>query len=447
MKCASFRLLLAALLAALGLPAVAHATAGPAVDTAPGHVVVQIDDGSVRNDVDAGGVSHAVALPDGSALLFGSGAAKGVLYATKIGVRGALDRSFGSAGVAAFPAPGGATSSLRQVLRQPDGKLLFISAWHSTLPRFAPNDLLVTRTNSDLSLDRSYGLNGTTITGIGEGCGSCTPAALAPDGSLVLTGTTGDVPSPPAPSKLRWALTRLTAGGTVDTSFGAGGIATIATEGPASGFNVARGPGATIVTEAQMSNGMDSRILLTRLTASGAPDPTFAGGTPIITPLSSGFGMLVDDDGSVVLNGSVPAAPGAPHSQELLARYSPTGVPDAAFGAGGFVDLGRSAAPVQLLPAAGGTVLVVEAAGPALAVRAVTPHGAIAGRRDLRLRFGGGTSSFLVSVRPRPVATARKNSFRGRQLLRRADGSYLLYGGVSIVRPTGEGTGFSIGRF
>ena len=32
-----------------------------------------------------------------------------------------------------------------------------------------------------------------------------------------------------------------------------------------------------------------------------------------------------------------------------------------------------------------------------------SPSGAIAGRRGLPLRFGGGTSSFLVSVRPRPV--------------------------------------------
>ncbi len=439
-----FTVLLAAV---LGLAGVARAAAGPAVDSAPGRVVVQVDDGSVRPDVDAGGALHAVALPDGSALLFGSGAADGVLYATKIGSRGALDRSFGTAGVATLRAPGNAISGLRQVLRQPDGKLLFVSAWQSTLPQFAPNDLLVTRTNADLSLDRSYGLDGTRFTGIGEGCGSCTPAALAPDGSLVLTGTTGDVPSPSARSNLRWALTRLTPQGAVDASFGASGIATIATDGPARGFNVAIGPGGTIVTEAQAANIMESRLLLTRLTPNGTPDPAFAGGTLIVTPLSDGFGMLVQDDGAIVLNGSLPLAPGPPTRREALIRYTPAGAPDAAFGAGGFVNLGRTASPLQLLPAAGGSVLVAETATAELTVQAVLADGAIAGRRYLRLRFGGGTSSFLVSVRPRPVATVRQNSFRGRQLLRRTDGSYLLYGGVAIVRPTAEGAGFSIGRF
>ena len=63
-----------------------------------------------------------------------------------------------------MPAPGGASFALRQVLRQPDGKLLFVSARFSTLPQFAPNPLEVTRVNADLSIDPTYGTNGTRIT-------------------------------------------------------------------------------------------------------------------------------------------------------------------------------------------------------------------------------------------------------------------------------------------
>jgi len=67
--------------------------------------------------------------------------------------------------------------------------------------------------------------------------------------------------------------------------------------------------------------------------------------------------------------------------------------------------------------------------------------------RDVNLPFGGGGSSFLVSVLPRPVASLLQNSFVGNRLVPRPDGSYLVTGGVSVSQPTGEGTGFSIGRF
>src|SRR5688572_28174033 len=182
---------------ALGLPTAAQAAE---LDTAPGRVVIRVDDGSVQRNVDAGGAALGVALPDGSALLFGSGAgSQEVLYAAKIARNGALDPSFGSGGVKTFPAPGGRSFALRQVLRQPDGKLLLVAARFSTLPQFGPNPLEVTRVNADLSIDGSYGIDGTRTTPIGEGCAACTTAALAPDGSLVLTGIVGSA-GPPAPN-------------------------------------------------------------------------------------------------------------------------------------------------------------------------------------------------------------------------------------------------------
>ena len=436
---------------ALGLPA--GAQAAPEIDTAPGRVVIRVDDGAVQRNVDAGGAVQAVALPDGSALLFGSGAgSQDVLYAAKIARNGALDPAFGSGGVKTIDAPGGASFALRQVLRQPDGKLLMISAHFSTQPQFAPNALEVTRVNADLSIDRAYGIDGTRTTPIGEGCAACTTAALAPDGSLVLTGIVGQAGppiTPNTPPDFHWALTRLTPSGAVDTGFGSGGVATVAATGSTSGFNVAFGPGGSIVTEGQVSNGMTSQILLTRLTSSGAPDPAFAGGTPILVPLASGFGMLVQGDGSVVLNGGPLGAPSSliDPSFEKLVRYTAAGAPDAGFGAGGSIDLGSGTFPSQLLPAAGGSVVVASGATGARTFRLVTATGTIPVRRTVNLRFGGGGSSFLVSVRPRPVGSLLQNSFASQQILRRPDGSYLVPGGVQVRQPTGEGAGFSIGRF
>ncbi|MDT7803232.1 MAG: hypothetical protein QOI78_6665 [Actinomycetota bacterium] len=455
------RLVAALLIAGLGLPAGAQAAAGPTVSTAPGRVVFPADAGATVDNVDAGGASLATALPDASTLLIGSGAGN-VLYAAKLGLHGALDRSFGAGGVTPLPTPSGAASGLLQLLRQPDGKLLLVGAQQLSTPRFAPPLLRVTRLNADATLDRSYGVEGTATIAVAEGCGACTTAALQDDGAVVLTGTTGEVAPPPAPLSFRWALTRLTPAGAVDRGFGSDGIVTIPTAISTSGFNVAIGSGGTIVTEAQSQLGPDTQFLLTRLTSSGAPDPTFAGGTPVVVPFSSGFLMLLEDDGSIVLNGLTQGslAPGAATpAHQLLARYTAAGTPDPAFGQGGVVDLGAEIGLSQILPAAGHAVLVVgtpaatlPAGLPAsgrLNVRLVAPDGTTgpALGRDIDLAFGGGGSSFVVSVKPRPVGSLAQNSFFGQRLVPRPDGSYLVPGAVRVSQPTGEGTGFSIGRF
>ena len=429
---------------ALGLPAAAHAAvAAPRVDTAPGRIVLGVDDGSVQNNVEPGGVQRAVALPDGSALLFGAGADPSVLYAAKIGPAGALDRSFGNGGIASLPAPGGALYALVDVLRQADGRLLLVSTRQTAAPPFSFGAMQVTRMNADLSLDRSYGSDGTATSGIGPGT-----AALAPDGSLVLSGSTGELTLPTAPSTLRWALTRLTPGGVVDTSFGSGGIVTIAPEVPASGADVGFGPGGTIVAEGQ-SAGPNLRLMLTRLTSAGAPDSSFGGGVPVVLPLAWGRGVIVQDDGAIVLDGALPTPqqPAADTSLQRLVRYTASGAPDPGFGAGGLLDLGSDAAPSQILPAAGHGVIVVDASSLVRRVSLVTAGGTIAGTRDITPRFGGGTSGYIPNSRPTPLSPFVQNSFFGRGLLPRPDGSYLVPGSASVSQPSGEGAGFSVGRF
>ena len=315
------------------------------------------------------------------------------------------------------------------------------------------------RLNADATLDRSYGVDGIAETPINEACGSlCTSAALQPDGSLVLAGSTGEVPAPPAPAGLHWALTRLTPSGSVDPGFGTGGVATIPTPGSTTGMNVALGAGGTIVSDAQAQVGASSKMLLTRLTAAGAPDPSFAGGTPIDVPVDPGFLMLAQDDGAIVLDGRTPGSTTATSNlgHSLLVRYAADGTRDSSFGSSGIVDLGTTVHPNQLLPISGRAVLVVGASGPHLNLKLVTVDGLFAPLlggaegRDVDPAFGGGGSSFLVSVKPRPVASVAQNSFLDRgdtTVVRRADGSLLVAGGVRVSQPTGEGAGYSIGRF
>ncbi len=456
------RLAAALVIAGLGLPAAAQAAAAPAVSEAPGRIVFPIDSGSVVDNVDSGGAALATPLPDGSTLLFGFGTAgREALKIAKIGPTGALDRSFGTAGVASLATPGSLRYSFSpsQVLRQADGKLLIVSSKQPDgSPPLARPHLRVMRLNADATIDHSYGVDGIAETAVNEGCGSiCSEGVLQSDGALVLVGSTGEVPAPPAPADLHWALTRLTPSGAVDPSFGTGGVATIPTTGSTTGLDIAIGAGGTIVTKAQSQVGASSKTLLTRLTATGAPDPTFAGGTPVGVPMDPGFLMLLQGDGSVVLDGrpagsnlQTAAAP------SLLVRYTPAGAPDNAFGSNGVVDLGTTIYPNQLLAGPVGSVLVVGSSRTELNVRLVTASGAFAPAvggaqgRVVDLPFGGGGSSFLVSVKPRPVQSVAQNSFLelgDTKLVRRANGSYLAAGGVHVSQPTGEGAGYSIGRF
>lgn len=445
----------ALLAAALTLPAGAQAANVITVATAPGRIVVPVDQGAVHNDVDAAGASQAIALPDGSALMFGSGAAANHgLYAVKIGANGALDRTFGG-GVVAVPAP--PRSTLQQILRQADGKLLLLTSPTSSGSLALPR-LQVTRLNADLTLDRAYGTDGIASTSLGAGG----DAALQPDGDLVVIGTAGDLTAPPIanlPSNVRAGLTRLTPTGALDTSFGTGGVATIATTITTTGANVAIGPSGTIVAEGQTQQRQGSTMVLTRLTAAGLPDPTFAGGVPISTPFASGSHLVAGADGRVVIDGQPPSSSGVPvlgFGPQFLAGYTAGGVPDPAFGTNGIVALGSQITPTQLLPASGGGVLVAARPGPGgtpipgrLYVLVVTPGGQIAAGQGatLDLPFGGGGSSFLTSAGPHPIPSLVQNTFDGDTLLPRAGGSYLVVGGVHVSQPTGEGTGYSIGQF
>lgn len=461
--------LIALLLAAgLNLPAAAHAaTPAPTVSTAPGRIVFPVDGPSVLRTDSGSGATLATALPDGSSLMFGSGAAgQGVEYAAKIGPSGALDPSFGTNGVARLDVPFGAASDLTQVLRRSDGKLLLVSSVLPSTPR-TPYQFQVTRLNADMTLDRAYGVDGTASTAIGAACG-CGSAALQPDGAIVVTGTTGLLPQPGGEHDFHWAVARLTPAGAIDPSFGSGGIATVPAAGSTRGFAVALGAGGTIVATAQSQVGTRSTTLLTRLTSSGAPDPTFAGGTPVDVAMAPGVDMLVQDDGSVVLDGQPQGSDASlsTPTHQLLARFTPAGAPDPGFGSNGIADLGTQVIPRQLLPGPGRSVLLAgtpSTPGPTvrqrLNVRLVAadgtvdpslggPHGT-----DVDLPFGGGESSIIVSVRPRPVSSILQNSFRFQasdgtsHLVRRADGSYLVAGSVTVIQPTSEGAGNSIGRF
>ena len=422
-----FGLACIATLALAALPAAAPAA------VAPGRVALSVATKVPVANVDAAGAGPAVALPDGGAVMIAFDRAADL---TLVQMRrdGSLQPGFGSGGIARVAGLPASRFSPTQLLRRPDGRLLvvgtlFAAARTPELPRLVLVGLTVTG-----APDPSFGERGMAALDIQGSCGGCEPAALAPDGSIVITGNVGQgspaIVTNPNASTFQWVVRRLTPDGATDPAFG-----TVPISGPA---GVSRSGYATVVrpSGAIVALGIrDGRTQLAGLTASGAPDPSFNGGGLSTAP-EGAVRMLLRTDGSIDVVGN-----------DHLARYTPAGVLDATYGTGGvvaFSGLHRSyGAPTMLATADGGTLLqgqrmfeTTPAAQPRLDLLRVTRTGTLGPAGALTPAFGGGLASARGGV--------AHNSFRG-ALVARPDGSYLAVGGLSVVRYTGEGEGFSTG--
>ncbi|HWH10141.1 MAG TPA: hypothetical protein VG165_03370 [Solirubrobacteraceae bacterium] len=438
-------------LAAVGgslIPASGASAAPPAIATAPGRVVFPLDNGRIDDNDNAGGAQDpAVALPDGDIVVSAGGSGKQA-YLTELQPDGAIDTSFGIGGIAQV-AVGLAPFDVTQIVGQPDGKLVL--AGSVTRAGDTENPVLVlVRLNADGSLDQSFGTGGVDLPPIGFSCASC--LALRPGGGFFVTGTLGEESVPINVSVSAeitgWAVAGLTSTGALDPGFGQSGIATVAENG-ASGTQVAALPDGDAVSLGSVyAGGSHYSYELVRLLPSGAPDPAFHGGTPEYLPAAPQLdGMMVDADGSVIV--------AVTHA---IIRYTAAGLPDPSFGTGGVVQTGPADEldqSAQLFPSAGDGALVilendsdygrdlVERIGATGAID--TTLGGPSGL-DLETPFGGGSSSFVVSQRPRALPPLTQNTFTG-SVVQRPDGSYVFLGDVAVSQPTGEGEGRSIDDF
>lgn len=421
------RALAVACLAACSLlPAVPAAAA-----VAPGRVAFSVATHVPRSNVDAGGAGSAVALPDGGAVMLAFDGSTG-LTAVQLRPDGSLDPSFGSRGIARIAVPV-SSSGTQQLLRRPDGRLLAIGT-RAPATRFGSPRFTIVGLTANGALDPSFGNRGVAELELAASCGGdCGAAALAPDGSIVITGSVGEG-SGPGSGNFRWIVIRLTPAGALDPSFGIPVI-----DGPA---NQSTGGSATVVRPSGQVVVLGTHAGVTQLaglTANGAPDPSFHGGAPLTVP-DRGYRMVLHDSGAIDVAGD-----------GHLQRFTPAGWPDPAFGNGGAVAFGGFSPsygpPAMLAAPDGGTLLYGQtifeptvAGLPRLHVLRITPAGGLGAAVGLAPAFGGGLSSPLSHT----TGSIKQNSFRG-ALVARPNGSYLAVGGLSVVHYTGEGEGRSAG--
>ena len=274
-----------------------------------------------------------VSLAALAALAVELGSASGALAAP-----GDLARSFANHGALELRAYDCTPSGFDAVLPQPGKRILAIG---STVVPNGPGcdpdtgalrtDLIAARLNRDGSLDPSFGSGGIASADLGLG----------------LAGTLGVV-APPFPRAARAPhgktliafgdrLARLLPDGGLDPSFGSGGIVVLP-PGEARGLAVTSA-GKPLVAETL--NGPDApSFAALRYRPDGSPDRSFGSAGTAIARFGRddhAAAIAVDGSGRVVLAGSLRSGPSESRNAEKLAvlRLTPRGRPDRGFGGDG----------------------------------------------------------------------------------------------------------------
>jgi uncharacterized delta-60 repeat protein len=207
-----------------------------------------------------------------------------LMILTRFDAAGNLDTSFGDNGrVYLDPYPSG-YSELHWLTQQPDGKLVGAGSVRA--------DMAVVRLTADGALDRSFGEDGVVRIPLGpdNAFASAEAVAVQPDGKIVIGGTLRflcDLDDPACADDVDAVLVRLSPAGSLDASFGTGGVVTF----DAYGTRTAIAPGGLVVEPAgAIVAGGDSGFVadgdsgfvddvrngfIAHFTASGAPDTSF----------------------------------------------------------------------------------------------------------------------------------------------------------------------------
>ncbi len=302
-------------LAVLALALVAAALPGAAVAAAGALDPTFGIGGEVTTDFGGSDSAQAVAIQSDGKILAAGLSGAGDFALARYNADGSLDPSFGSGGKLTTDFGGFDAASALAI--QPDGRIIAAG-------RDGSGEFAVARYNADGSLDSTFGSGGKLTTDFG-GFDVALGVALQADGKIVAVGGGG--------SGSDFALARYNADGSLDASFGSGGMVTTDFGGFEAATAVAiQGDGKIVVTGSTFSGGFQ-QFVLARYNGDGGPDTSFGGGK-VVTDfgLGSGFGgaLAIQTDGKIV-------AAGRAGTDFVVARYNGDGSPDASFGSGGIV--------------------------------------------------------------------------------------------------------------
>jgi uncharacterized delta-60 repeat protein/uncharacterized repeat protein (TIGR01451 family) len=246
--------------------------------------------------------------------------------------QGDLDPSFGVGGLQTTDF--GGIEEAHGVVVQPDGRIVVAGDSHSNT---GAADFAVVRYNPDGSFDLSFGTGGGVKTDFNSNADLGKAVALQPDGKILVVGTTC------TPANCDFALVRYNPNGSLDSGFGQGG--TVVTDlGVNDGLSAVALQADGKIVAAGSTYTMSGGVLLTydfalaRYNVNGSLDNSFGTGGITVTDFGAhdaAYAVLVQTDGRIVAVGGSGSQPGA--GDVALARYNSDGTLDSGFGTGGKV--------------------------------------------------------------------------------------------------------------
>ncbi|MFA5832210.1 MAG: T9SS type A sorting domain-containing protein [Bacteroidota bacterium] len=241
---------------------------------------------------------------------------------------GALDNTFGTGGIV-MTAVGPVDDIANCVAIQSDGKIIVagsaqMSAEHNSY------DFAVVRYNGDGTLDGGFGAGGKVTTAIGLNNEVANSLAIQSDGQIVVVGTVQNASS----TSNDMAIVRYNSDGTLDLGFGTGGkVTTAIPSAGSSASSVAVQLNAKIV----VAGGSGSGYAVVRYNSDGTLDGTFGTGgiaTTAVGEGGSGGSIALQLDGKIVVAGS---AVSGSHNNFAVVRYNSNGTLDTGFDTDGIV--------------------------------------------------------------------------------------------------------------
>jgi uncharacterized delta-60 repeat protein len=272
-----------------------------------------------------------------------------VVVATAAAAPGKLDPGFGNGGVVTTPtAPGAGDDFQNGLAIQRDGRIV-VGGSSDMGAAAGGNRWRISRYTRNGDLDRSFGADGTVTTSMSSAGGLDEHVwNLALDGADRIVAA-GDAVT--ATGGFDVALARFNVDGTLDPSFGTGGKV-ITAVGPGTRRDRAHdvavlADGKILVAGfADMGPGAGRRnFMLARYNPNGTLDGSFGSGGIVLTPAAPGDnndivttnGLAIDPVGRILVTGQADMGAGAGSFNFALARYLPNGSLDSSFGGDGIV--------------------------------------------------------------------------------------------------------------
>jgi uncharacterized delta-60 repeat protein len=229
-----------------------------------------------------------------------------------------VDGGFGGSGIVLTDLGEGSDDEALALAVQPDGKLVAAGV--------SDGDFALVRYTADGDLDTSFGDDGIVTTNFGSGSTDRGQAVvLQPDGKIVVAGSSnGD-----------FALARYNADGTLDATFGSGGLVTTDFGGEDEAVSIQIQPDGKLV----VAGDSGEQHAFARYNVDGSLDVGFgASGKQIVGPSASTAystaGALILSDGKIIAAGNVSA--GGLEDIDFL-RLNADGTLDSAFGSDGLI--------------------------------------------------------------------------------------------------------------